>query len=115
MRYVIFLICMLVANQVLSDMRCSTNSLGTTTCRGNDGQVIKSRTNSLGITTYTDNNGNNVRARTNSLGTTTYTGNNGLRGTSRTNSLGITTYKDNKGNITFKLKYYGKGTIDCGN
>ena len=71
MRYVIALICMLFASLAWADMRCSTNSLGVTTCKDSDGRVIKSRTNSLGTTTYTDNKGNKVKARTNSLGTTT--------------------------------------------
>ncbi|MBR4106749.1 MAG: hypothetical protein IKK52_05550, partial [Alphaproteobacteria bacterium] len=70
MRYVIALVCMFCASSAWADMRCSTNSLGVTTCKDNDGRIIKSRTNSLGTTTYTDNKGNKVKARTNSLGTT---------------------------------------------
>ena len=62
MRYVIALICMLFASLAWADMRCSTNSLGVTTCKDSDGRVIKSRTNSLGTTTYTDNKGNKVKA-----------------------------------------------------
>ena len=50
MRYVIALICMLFAGSAWADMRCSTNSLGVTTCKDSDGRVIKSHTNSLGVT-----------------------------------------------------------------
>ena len=70
MPYVIALICMLCVDSAWADMRCSTNSLGVTTCKDSNGRVIKSRTNSLGVTTYTDQNGKKTKCRTNSVGVT---------------------------------------------
>ena len=66
----ILLVSLFAVMPVQASMRCSTNSLGTTTCKDSDGRVIKSRTNSLGVTTYTDQNGKTTRCRTNSLGVT---------------------------------------------
>ena len=60
------LYCLLVISTV--HIRCSTNSLGVTTCRDNKGNVVKSRTNSIGVTTYKDNKGKKIRCRTNSIG-----------------------------------------------
>lgn len=66
----IFYFLLVVATLNVSNMRCTTNSIGVTTCRDKNGVVIRSRTNSIGVTTYKDNKGKKIRCRTNSVGIT---------------------------------------------
>lgn len=65
-----FYILLIAVTLNVSNMRCSTNSIGVTTCRDKNGLVVKSRTNSVGVTTYKDNKGRKIRCRTNSIGVT---------------------------------------------
>ena len=77
--------------------KCSTDSLGNSTCRDGDGNTTRGRPDSLGNKTWRDSNGNAARGGTDRLGNTTLRDSDGNTTRGR---LGNKTWRDSNGNTT---------------